>query len=139
MEVAIIRRLIKLRQLLLAASLFLPDIGFAVAAPVGLAPKVEDGIAYVSDGIGAEQQQATRDMRKDYNLQLRFAVKDTEEYLADVKAKIQDAAGKKVLETVSTGPFLLAKLPPGKYQVTADFHGKPLPRSTSVKTGSAGI
>ena len=135
LEIAIMRGLIGLRQLLLAASLSLPGIGFAVDAPAELAPSVEGGIAYVSGGVGKGEQQAIKDMRKDYNLQLLFAAKDTGEYLADVAVKIQDGAGKKVFETVSAGPFFLAKLPPEKYQVTADFHGKPLTRSVSVQTG----
>jgi hypothetical protein len=134
MEAAIMKKIIGLRRLLLAASLFLPGIGFAAEAPTGLEPKVEGGVAYVSGGVDTTQQQAIKEMRKDYNLQLLFALKGGA-YLSDVKVKIQDSAGKSVLETVSSGPFLLARLPPGTYQVTADFHGKAQTRSAGVKSG----
>ncbi|UUZ63619.1 carboxypeptidase regulatory-like domain-containing protein [Polaromonas sp. P1-6] len=99
------RRVNGLALLLLSSSLLIPSIGFSAEAAMGLTPKTEDGITYVSGGIGAGQAQAMKNMRKDYNLQLTFAEKGTGEYLADIKVNLQDAMGKKVLETVSPGPL----------------------------------
>lgn len=131
------KRLICLTLLLMSSSLLLPGIAFSAGAAIGLTPKTENGITYVSGGIGAGQEKAMQDMRKDYNLQLTFALKGTGDYLADLKVNIQDAMGKKVLETMSPGPLFYAKLPQGKYQVTATFHGKSLTQSTDVEKGSA--
>lgn len=45
------------------------------------------------------------------------------EYLADVKVQIKDKDGKIVHDAVTQGPFLLAKMPPGRYSVSADNDG----------------
>ena len=127
----------RLALLLLSSILLIPGIGFSAEALWGLRPRPRMESPIVSGGIGEGQAQAMKSMRKDYNLQLTFAMKGTGEYLADIKVNIQDAKDKKVLETVSPGPLFYAKLPQGKYKVTAEFHGKPLTQSTNVKRGSA--
>ena len=119
------KRMNRLALLLLSSSLLMPGIGFSGEALMEIAPTTENGITYVSGGIGEGQAQAMMGMRKDYNLQLTFAMKGTGEYLADVKVNIQDAKGKEILETVSSGPLFYAKLPQGRYKVTAEFNGKP--------------
>ena len=43
------------------------------------------------------------------------------EYLADVKVQVVDATNRVVLDTVTEGPMLLARLPAGSYQVNASF------------------
>lgn len=131
------KRMNRLALLLLSSSLLMPGIGFSGEALMEIAPTTENGITYVSGGIGEGQAQAMMGMRKDYNLQLTFAIKGTGEYLADVKVNIQDAKGKEILETVSAGPLFYAKLPHGRYKVTAEFNGKPLAKSTNIKAGSA--
>ncbi|PCI52840.1 MAG: hypothetical protein COB34_08820 [Methylophilaceae bacterium] len=45
-----------------------------------------------------------------------------EVYLADVNINIFDAKEKLVLNVSTEGPFLLAKLPNGVYQITAEFN-----------------
>jgi hypothetical protein len=53
-----------------------------------------------------------------------FATKGSpNEYLADIKVEIKDKNGKLVLDAVVQGPFLLAKMPPGRYSVSADNDG----------------
>jgi len=57
-------------------------------------------------------------------LVLEFIGKNAE-YLADVDVTVAKAhGGHMVLETTATGPFLMAKLAPGRYRVTAEFMGK---------------
>lgn len=131
------KRVIGLALLLLSSNLLLSNTSFAADAGMELTVKTENGVAYLSGGIGAREEQAMKDLRKDYNLQLTFALTKTGEYLADVTVNIQDVSGKKVLEAMSPGPLFFAKLPPGKYKVSAKFHEKSLTQSTNIKQRGA--
>jgi hypothetical protein len=50
------------------------------------------------------------------------------------RSVITDAQGKRVLDTQSKGPFLSAKLPAGRYTVTAEQHQQTLTRTVHVAT-----
>lgn len=79
---------------------------------------------FVSGGVGEEERQEMQKLSPDYSLELLFAAKgQPNEYLADIKVEIKDRNGKVLLATVAQGPFLLAKIPPGKYTVSADNDG----------------
>ena len=45
------------------------------------------------------------------------------EYLSDVKVQVVDASNRVVLDATTEGPWLLAKLPAGSYQVSASHGG----------------
>jgi hypothetical protein len=95
-------------------------------------PKTEDGITFISGGVGQGEIEYLRSLEGDYNLRLLFAAEGTGEFLADVRVKIADAKGKTVLDTVSDGPRFLAKIPPGSYRITADRNGTPITRSVKI-------
>ncbi|HEX6736067.1 MAG TPA: carboxypeptidase-like regulatory domain-containing protein [Azonexus sp.] len=80
-------------------------------------------IAYLSGGIGDEEREAIRARERDFNLKLLFAERDGA-YLADVAVQVLDAKGQPVFEIPAAGPFLLLKLPPGRYQVKATANGR---------------
>lgn len=103
------------------------------AVPLSSAQQVmsSGAVRFVSGGVGEDSAERIRALSKDFNLKLLFAQKDGH-YLAEVAVTISDAQGGKVLETVSEGPWLLAKLAPGKYRVTASFGGKALTRETMI-------
>jgi len=61
-----------------------------------------------------------------------FAQTKRGEFVSDVKVSIKDKAGKTVLEALSDGPMLLARLPAGAYTVSADYDGKTLVRKVNV-------
>ena len=50
---------------------------------------------------------------------------------------IRDARGSTVLEAISDGPFLLAKLPAGRYTIRATQNGKTLDRVATVAGGKS--
>ncbi|MGP1677712.1 MAG: carboxypeptidase-like regulatory domain-containing protein [Burkholderiales bacterium] len=83
-------------------------------------------VSYLSGGIGQTEASAIKHAAKRYPLELEFVLKakPKDEYLANVKVKIEDAHDKVVLDATADGPFLLAKMPAGKYTVTADRDGK---------------
>ena len=79
-------------------------------------------ITYLSGGIKQPEAEAIKHVARYYPLELQFLrkAKPTDEYLANVKVRIKDQHDKMVLNITSDGPFLLAKLPAGKYTVSAE-------------------
>ena len=53
-------------------------------------------------------------------------------YLAEVNVSIVDAANKVVLDTLAEGPWFLARLPPGTYQVNASYRTNVEHRTVAV-------
>jgi len=117
----------------LAAALALGLAGAAFAQS-GLPPVQTFGsVSYVTGGIGLDESSAIKAAEKDFSLSLLFAQSKRGEYLADIKVNITDKAGKTVLEAVSDGPFLLAKLPAGTYKVSADHEGTVIAKTVRVE------
>lgn len=85
--------------------------------------RTDNGISYVSGGVGDESMARLDSIAGDFNLKLIFAMKSGE-YVSNVRVSIIDAAGRTVLDTTTEGPWLLAKLSAGTYQVIANFAGK---------------
>ncbi len=88
-------------------------------------------VAYVSGGVGTTSLDRLRSLAGDFNLKLVFALKSGD-YVSSVNVTIADAAGKQLLDTTSEGPWFLAKLPAGNYQVAATFAGKAEKRTIAV-------
>ncbi len=88
-------------------------------------------VAYVSGGVGTTSLDRLRSLAGDFNLKLVFALKSGD-YVSSVNVTIADAAGKQLLDTTSEGPWFLAKLPAGNYQVAATFAGKAEKRTVAV-------
>ena len=86
-------------------------------------PQSENGVSYVSGGVGESSEQAMREVANQYNLHLTFAAADGS-YLADIPVTIQDSKGNTVLDTVSPGPLFYANLTPGTYTMAASANGK---------------
>lgn len=92
------------------------------------------GIAHASGGVGADSIDQLNAITGNFNLKLVFALQSGN-YVSDVQVVIADAQGKTVLDALSAGPWFLAKLPAGQYQVVATFGGKAVKRQ--VKIGKA--
>lgn len=120
--------------LLLAGMVCLPPAASARTEEVVTA---SSGVTYVSGGAGAEAVDRMRMMEKNFNLKMVFAL-SSGEYLADVKVTVVDAANKVVLDTMAEGPLLLAKLPPGSYQVNAAYGRRPM-EHRSVAVGAVSL
>ncbi|RPI44794.1 MAG: carboxypeptidase regulatory-like domain-containing protein [Betaproteobacteria bacterium] len=117
-------------------------VGIAVAATAmsastsALPPEqVQGSVSYLSGGIGLDESNAIKQAASQYSLELEFVRKATPkaEYLSNIKVTIKDNAGKTVLETMSNGPFLLAKLPAGQFTVTAERGGEAKQRMVNIK------
>jgi len=88
-------------------------------------------VKFASGGVSDDSAERMAALGKEFNLKLLFAAKDGH-YLADVAVRISDAGNRKVLETVSEGPFLFAQLSPGKYVINATYAGTVQTRSTTI-------
>jgi hypothetical protein len=88
-------------------------------------------VKFVSGGVSDDSAERMAAISGEFNFKLLFAAMDGH-YLADVAVAISDAANRKVLETVSDGPFLFAQLAPGKYAVAARYAGVTQTRSTTI-------
>ncbi len=96
-------------------------------------PKTENGITYVSGGIGEDEAKAMRGEAKHFPLGLVFSANKDNEYLADVHVTIEDKAGNEVLSTISDGPIMLLKIPAGRYTIEAEVDGKTLRRTVQIQ------
>jgi hypothetical protein len=94
--------------------------------------KTENGITYMSGGVGKPEAAAMREEARHYPLSMIFSAAKDNEFLAKVQVTIKNQAGKEMLSTISDGPILLVKLPAGRYTVAAESHGKTLHRSVQV-------
>jgi hypothetical protein len=99
------------------------------------APENQGNVSYVSGGVGEDEAAALQSAAASYSLQLQFVQKAVprDEFLADVKIRITDRSQNVVLDTVANGPFLLAKLPSGRYQIEADHNGIVKRRTVDVR------
>ena len=124
----------KISHKIFTAALALGLAGAAFAQE-GLPPVQTFGsVTFVTGGIGLDESTAIKAAEKDFALSLLFAQAKRGEYLSDVKVSIKDKAGKTVLEAVSDGPMLLAKLPAGVYKVSAEHEGNTLVKTVRVAT-----
>jgi len=121
---------------ILAAALFgLACLAPGASAKSGQPVTSSSGVTYVSGGAGTEEIDQLRSMEKDFNLKMVFAL-TSGAYLAEVNVSIVDAANKVVLDTLAEGPWFLARLPPGTYQVNASYRTNVERRTVAVGAGT---
>jgi hypothetical protein len=114
--------------------------GAFAAGTAGLPAEQHQGnIAYVTGGVGKEQARAFRQAVGRYPLALEFVKRagKIDEFLAGIKVEVTDHGGKTVLATETEGPFLLARMPSGRYTVAATYDGKTLKHPVVVKRSAA--
>ncbi|HET7365077.1 MAG TPA: carboxypeptidase regulatory-like domain-containing protein [Burkholderiales bacterium] len=99
------------------------------------AARTQNGVAYLTGGIGEDEASAMRAEARRYPVSMFFTAGKDNAFLADVKVTVKDKAGKEVLSTAA-GPILLVNVPSGSYTVTAKRDSKVLHRTVHVgKTG----
>lgn len=89
----------------------------AVARDAGITP---GGVAYVSGGSGLDEREEMRALLTEHNFWLMTAAAGSGHYLADVEVRVVPVGtDTPVLEHRMDGPWLFARLPPGRYEVQA--------------------
>ncbi len=56
-------------------------------------------------------------------------------FISDVQITIKDKSGNTVLDMTSAGPYVLVRLPAGKYSLDATHESKTLHRDISIQKG----
>lgn len=80
-------------------------------AGVQLVPQQQNGIAYLSGGIGLDESRAIQQVTG-YNLHLTFSVGPQNQYTSDVDVAIENAQGHSLLSLAGVGPIVYVQLPP---------------------------
>lgn len=103
------------------------EVDFEKCLPHKASP---DEVCYISGGISADEVAEFKSRANAFLLEIVFVQKANpeetgriEEYLAEVQLQILDKKGNVVIDTVTQGPFFLADLPFGSYQIIADHEG----------------
>lgn len=119
-----------------------PAISFAAAlqeesagalAEQGLLPRVEqeNGVSFLSGGVGVDERQQIKPLTRAMNLQLVFA-EESGALLADVDVRVAESEGREVLNLEASDPLVFARLQPGTYDVAATVDGKTIERQVVV-------
>ncbi|KAF1026470.1 MAG: hypothetical protein GAK40_01249 [Burkholderia plantarii] len=125
----------RVSKYVVAAALAFGLVGAAFAQS-GLPDVHQQGnVSYVSGGVGKDESSAFQQAERTWPLALRFTGAGGE-FLADVHVSITAANGDEVLKTDARGPYMLVRLAPGQYRVSATYNGRAQQRSVSV--GKAG-
>jgi hypothetical protein len=126
------------RIAILPIAFAMSGIGVAVAADAAMSDDqvpldqgTYRGTPWISGGVGESAREALMNASDDYNLKLEFAVAEGN-YLADVAVSINSLDGEPVLRAFSPGPWLMVKLPAGRYQVDANGFEKTFVQEVTV-------
>ena len=106
-----------------SAVLALALAAFAGVALAQLRVHAQDDMRWVSGGITDDERGELIVMLPEHNLKLVTAAERSGAYLSDVGLVILDARGAKVVESRLDGPWFLARLPTGRYDLLLTYNG----------------
>jgi len=96
------------------------------------------GIEYMSGGIGSDEAKLMETVSPRWPATFEFAIKDHQgaDFAADVRITVRDGSGTALLDNVvSGGPFMVARLEPGTYEVEATLRGQTIKQQLHVLAG----
>ncbi|AMM24735.1 hypothetical protein [Variovorax sp. PAMC 28711] len=117
-------------------------LGAAATAQAAVNPpiRVTHGVEYMSGGIGKDEAELMETVAPRWAASFEFATKDRKgvDFAADVRVTVRDSGGAAVLDNViSGGPFMVARLEPGDYQIEAQLGGQMLKQPLHVVAGES--
>jgi hypothetical protein len=130
----------KITQISVVLATLFSTLSFAEENPSLPPVKTQGQTQFLSGGIGKDESDAILQARISWPLtleltQLTQAAGPTAEYISDVQIIIKDALGNTVLDTPADGPYLLVKLPAGKYSLDATYNSITLHRNFTLQKG----
>lgn len=92
---------------------------------------------FMTGGIGKDESEAILQEGRAWPLMLELAQASAPraEYISDVQISIKDKSGNTVLDIGAEGPYVLVKLPPGKYALDAVYESVKLHRHLDIREG----
>jgi len=113
----------------------------ALSAHAAFNPPIHmtNGIEYMSGGVSSDEAALMQAVAPRWPATFEFAVKDgsRSNFAADIAVTVRDAAGRTVLSQVTAqGPFMVARLDPGRYEVEATLAGRTLKQTVEIHAGS---
>lgn len=109
----------------------------AVNPPIYMA----HGVEYMSGGIGSDEAKLMETVSPRWPATFEFAIKDRKgsaDFAAGVHVTVRDGSGVALLDNVvSGGPFMVARLEPGTYEVEARIGSQVLKQQLHVLQGAA--
>ena len=97
-----------------------------------------NGIEYMSGGISSDEAALMQTVAPRWPATFEFAIKDgtRSDFAADIAVTVRDAAGRALLSQVNAeGPFMVARLEPGRYEVEATLAGRTLKQTVEIHAG----
>lgn len=116
----------RLHMLITAATVALAFPALAMSAKELPAEHHAGPVSYLSGGVGEDEADAIKAAAVHYPLEielLKHTRQGENEYLAGDRVVIRNTHGATVLDAKADGPFLLARLEPGRYTVSAQDDG----------------
>lgn len=99
--------------------------------------QTQNGIRYVTGGVGEDESHAMLAEAHSYSLRMLFAG-PAGEYLSDVDVTISSLKDERLLHVRTEGPFLYASLPAGTYRIDATAGRAHVTRQVAIgKHGSS--
>jgi hypothetical protein len=98
----------------------------------------ENSITYASGGIGVTERTILKGWFDKYNLWVSCAL-ESGHYLSCVPVTITNSSGRVVFEKETTGPWLLVKLPAGRYSIAAAYESTQEKQNVTVDSGLADV
>jgi hypothetical protein len=98
-----------------------------------------NGVEYMSGGVSSDEAELMETVAPRWPATFEFAIKDAKraDFAAEVEVTVRNASGETVLSrVVSDGPFLVARLEPGRYEVEATLGGQMLKQQVEILPGS---
>jgi hypothetical protein len=127
------------RSLLVAAACGVALLG-AISANAANPPIfMTHGVEYMSGGIGADEAELMQVVSPRWAATFEFAVKDHKgaDLAANVHVTVRDKSGTALLDNVvSGGPYFVARLEPGEYEVEAQLGGQSLKQPLQIMAGA---
>jgi len=116
-----------------AAVLSMSASAWSATAPLP-SEKQYAGVSYVTGGVAQEEAAAFREALYRYPLAIELLEKagKKDEFTADAQVKIIDHGGKTVFDAKAEGPFMLVRLNPGTYEISATLGAKTLHKSKVI-------
>ncbi|WP_295378969.1 hypothetical protein [uncultured Pseudacidovorax sp.] len=134
-------RLSRLLSAAVTAGACVLSAGPASAAPLPDILMAPQGTEYMCGGVGREQQAFMEMVSPRWGATLEFAVSRGQRGQFDEPVKVRVVNkynGEQVLDAVAHGPYMLARLAPGTYDVEATLGPLTLTQTLNVALGAPG-